>query len=71
MTTREEYSFLAHMAHCEYDASLEPIWQERWRTIERVLRQLAEGAVLCEKVTQPNAYGKGYDLFLPIEEQPC
>lgn len=64
MTTHEQYGFLAHMAHCEYDASLEPVWQERWLKIEQVLRAMADGAVLCKSQEwRP-------DVYDPLDPQP-
>ena len=38
--------------------------------IGRVLRQLAEGAVLCEK-TKPGPMDDVDAIYTPIEEQPC
>jgi hypothetical protein len=60
MTTREEYAEAAHWV-----ATVSTVYKEERDLAARVLRQLAEGAVLCK----PEEFGSLTEYW-PIEEQP-
>ena len=65
MTTKEEYAKAAGM--CEAEALCSISHSEQWSMIANVLRQLADGAVLCEK-TKPGPMDDVDAIYTPIEE---
>jgi hypothetical protein len=67
MTTREEYAEAARMCESEAKDSINHPYM--WQMITKTMRQLAEGAVLCEEV-EPPRLPVFSPYYRPIEEQP-
>lgn len=73
MTTREEYAEAAEEIEEQAIFSREAeeyMLADRYDTAVRVLRALADGAVLCRKGSYPHADGERSVAYYPIEEQP-
>jgi hypothetical protein len=70
MTTREEYAEAAvECAHAAKFAGV-PHTKRSMELAARVLRQRAEGAVLCKKVKYEASPMDDDFVYVPIEEQP-
>jgi hypothetical protein len=68
MTTREEYAeAAAHLEDCGTD---DDGVDELFMLAARVLRQLAEGAVLCKAVIRKPEQGCDFEEYIPLDWQP-
>jgi hypothetical protein len=70
MTTRDEYAEAAELLEDEARYQIHKGIGARYELAARVLRQLAEGAVLCEK-TKPGPMDDVDAIYTPIEEPTC
>lgn len=71
MTTREEYAEAAEQMDAIVTiCKVYGLKEQSCLLAARVLRALADGAVLCRKGSYPHADGERSVAYYPIEEQP-